>query len=365
MGMSARNIVLLAGRLGAHDARTTLGLAERLGAPGLSAEVVCLSGASGPRAVECPGLGRAWRRSWAVGHLRLAGGPIRPDLLHALGPEMAAPAIALAERWQVPYVLTIREFLPTGGRLRLSGRWCRALVATGRDLAEDLIVRMGVPESWVAVVPPGIELPELTAKVGGAGVPVVGAAGPLVDGSGLATFLGAARRVVDAGVDAEFVVAGQGREEGDLRRRAERLGVADRVTFAGDPGRDGPFWRVLDVFCQTALGPDTGRPLATALARGIPAVASDVPGLRALLADGTVGRLVPPSEPKALADEILALLADPALAAELGGRARRRMAEEFDPAREAGDLAALYRRVIDASEASETGLAEAAMTLRS
>ena len=37
------------------------------------------------------------------------------------------------------------------------------------------------------------------------------------------TFLAAARRVLDSGVDAEFVIAGQGEDEVDLRRRADRL----------------------------------------------------------------------------------------------------------------------------------------------
>jgi hypothetical protein len=39
--------------------------------------------------------------------------------------------------------------------------------------------------------------------------------------------------VLDAGIDAEFVIAGQGESEFNLRRRAERLRIADRTTFAG------------------------------------------------------------------------------------------------------------------------------------
>jgi len=365
MGDPGPNLLFLAGRLEAPDAPEVEGLAERLRAAGFGAEVICLAGGARPGVVECPGLGRRWQRSWAVRRLRPKG-PARPDLIHALGEPMAAAAIALAEHWRVPYVLTIDEFLPPGSRLRLSRRWCRALVATGADLADDLRDHLGVPESRIAAVAPGLVLPEHPATPGVNRVPVIGAAGPIDGGSGFSTFLGAACRVVKAGVDAEFVVAGRGRDEGDLRRRAERLGIGDRVTFAGDLGRDAAFWKVLDVFCRPALAPDSGRPLLAAMSRGIPVVVSDVPGLRPLVADGRAGRLVPPDDPDALAGEILALLADPAAAADLGRRARLRVAEEFDPGREAEELAAFYRQVLEAPpDLHPAGFAAEVETFRS
>ena len=72
------------------------------------------------------------------------------------------------------------------------------------------------------------------------------------------------------------MVAGQGPGETDLRRRAERLRIADRVTFTADTSPEGTFWKVLDVFCLTALIPTTGRALGTALAHGVPSIATDV-----------------------------------------------------------------------------------------
>ncbi len=361
------NLVFLAGRLEAHDAPEVEGLADRLRAAGLGAEIVCLAGGPRPKVVECPGLGRHWQRSWAARRLRPKK-TARPDLLHALGMEMAPAAIALAEHWQVPYVLTIDEFLPPGGRLRLSRKWCRALVATGADLAEDLRLHLGVPESRIAAVSPGLRLPEHPATPGVNRVPVIGAAGPMDADSGFWIFLEAACRVIKAGIDAEFVVAGSGRDEGDLRQRAERLGIGDRVTFAGDLDfdRDATFWKVLDVFCRPALAPDSGRPLRAAMSRGIPVVASAVPGLRPLVAEGRAGRLVPPDDPDALAAEVLALLADPAAAADLGRMGRRQIAEEFDPGREAVELAALYRQIVGAPAGLHaSGFAAAVETFRS
>jgi glycosyltransferase involved in cell wall biosynthesis len=192
------------------------------------------------------------------------------------------------------------------------------------------------------------EPPDARPAAGAGPVRVVGAAGPLVPGSGLPTFLAAARRIIDAGVDAEFVVAGQGPDEADLRRRAERLRVADRVTFTDDPTGTGAFLKVLDVFCQTSLVPTVGRPLGLALAAGVPAVVSDVPGREVFLpdADETTGLRVPPGDPEALAGAVLALLADPVRARQYGRRGRDWVARRFDPGREADALVEVYRRVL-------------------
>ncbi|MEO6808416.1 MAG: glycosyltransferase family 4 protein [Isosphaeraceae bacterium] len=364
MADAAMRVVLLAGRLTASEAGRLRGLVDALRCKDLTIEVVCVAGAASwdgaPGVIEAPGLGSPWRRPWAVRRLASADGPGRPDLLHALGAEMDAAALALAESWRVPYVQTVEEYIPVGGRLRLSRPWCRALVATSVGLADDLARSLSVPGNWIMIVPPGIAIPEHEPAPCETGrVPVVGASAPLVSGSGLVAFLGAARRIVDSGLEAEFVIAGEGPAEADLRRVAERLGVVGRVTFATTPGDGSSFWRVLNVFCQPSRVPNTGRCLAMALAHGVPAVVSDVDGLRCWLDGVKGGRLVPPGDPVALSRAILDLLADPVGARDLGRRGRERVARDFAPDREADRLADLYRRIMEAEPTrrptSETG----------
>ena len=148
--------------------------------------------------------------------------------------------MALADGWRVPYLLTVDDFLPPGGSLRLARRWCRGLIAGGRELADDLVDLTGVPRSWVHVLPPGLPLPDRPACPRSSGVKVVGVAGAMAAGSGLATFLAAAVRVIATGLDVEFVLAGHGPDEPDLRRRADRLGIAAASPSPATPATPAP-----------------------------------------------------------------------------------------------------------------------------
>ena len=65
-----------------------------------------------------------------------------------------------------------------------------------------------------------------------------------------------------------------------------------------------------------------GRVLVEAFCRGRPAIASRVGGIVDLVRDGENGLLVPPQDPQALADALVRVLSDGALAARLAEGAR-------------------------------------------
>ena len=343
-------ILYLLDRLeGIDDLRAFRDLLGRVEARGHPTRVICLSAAPDHGVaglVESPGLGRRWSLPWASRGLGLDRDGGRPRVLHVLGAGMSEAGLAVAERWRLPYLISIDEFPGRSDRLRLSRAWCRGIVATNPELASALVRDYGIPPALIRCIPRGVARPEDPEKPSRSGrVPVVGAAGPLVAASGFVVFLNAARKVVDAGVDAEFLIAGDGEEEAELRRRAERLRIADRLTFAEELAVGQTFWDALDVFCHTSLGPTTGRPLALAMAHGVPSVASDVEGLRALVADGSTGVRIAPGDPSALARAVTALLAEPDRARRLGEAARESIARAHRPDAEADRLAALYAEV--------------------
>ncbi len=347
----ALKLLILTGRPRSDDASWPHpALLDRLERRGLRLQVLCPFRGPGlgsdPRVFESPHLGNRWLRAIAVRRLWSEGQLERPDLIHVAHDEMVDVALALSETGEAPYVQTVSGFRSIELGLRLSRRWCRRLVAASLDLARELVEELGVPSERVVVIPPGIPPADNSArKAGGWNVPVIGAGGPHEEASGLSVFLKAARFVVAAGHDVEFVIASHPSQQAALRQSAQRLQIADRVTMADYPGAGPELWSALDLYCQPAVKPSSGRTLIQALARALPCIATDVKGLRDLIDSGENGLLVAPGEPTALQQAIIALLDQPELARRYGQNALERARTRFDLDVEADRLADLYQEV--------------------
>lgn len=347
------DLVLLAGRLGLDDDGWPLTpLVDRIESRGIATRVLCSAVGNAledPRVVEVPWLSRGWLKYLEVRRLQRGRGFARPSVLHAVHEEMSAVAVALAEAWRIPYIQTIDDFAALDGRLRISRRWLRTLVASSVELASALVAELRFPEDQVIVIPPGIAVESAPVRTEGWKVPVIGAAGPPLEETGFVPFLEAARLVLAQGRDAEFLVANQGGDAIELRRYAQELGIQERVTVADFPAVGPRFWAVLDLYCQPSLVPSSGRTLTLALANGVPSVAADVQGLRGLIEPGRSGLLAAPGDPSALADAFIELLDHPDHARAMAVVARAQMHERFNLDVEADRLAALYRLVVEPS----------------
>ena len=326
-------------------------LLDRLERHGFEIQVLCISKkedlAGDPRALEIPvfwtGLLRAFaaRRIWAESRLE------RPDLLHVLHADLFDVALGLSELGQVPYVQTVADFATIERGLRLSRRWCRRVIATSPDLAAELAQELGIPAEGIALVPHGIPAqPAATPKPAAWTIPVIGAAGPRAEISGLLLFTEAARLIVDVGYDVEFVIACHSDLQNALRDRTKQLGIADQTTLTDYPIAGPDFWSVLDIYCQPALSASIGGTLMLALARALPCIATNVKGLRNLIESGRDGLLVASDDPTALQKAITGMLDDADRARRLGQNACEQARKRFNVEVEADRLAELYWQVL-------------------
>ena len=133
---------------------------------------------------------------------------------------------------------------------------------------------------------------------------------------------------------AVLIVVGDGDYRGALEKLACDLGVAERVRFVGaQPLTEcARYFNLCDVFVDPTLRTDGyDLTIAEAMACAKPVVVSDV-GANATLIDAATmrdGILIPRGDNDALVRETLRILNDPALAAQMGERAREKIATRF------------------------------------
>jgi L-malate glycosyltransferase len=141
----------------------------------------------------------------------------------------------------------------------------------------------------------------------------------------------------------KLVLFGEGELRPELEAQVQRLGIERNFIFAG--GRSDV--KSLLPLCDLAVLPSLTEGLPNAvleyMAAGLPVVATRVGGIPELITDGHTGRLVPPGEPRALADAIEALLKNPRAAKNLGMAARQHVVERFSYGRLLRELEGLYR----------------------
>jgi glycosyltransferase involved in cell wall biosynthesis len=310
--------------------------------------------------VEIAGRPRPARDAAAVLRLRRLLGRAHPGVVHAHGLRagaLAALALALPPRpaHRPALLVTVHNAPATAGPAGLVYGVLERIVARRADevawVSSDLAARMrrlGARDGGRALVAaPASAAPEPaeiaaaraslgsaslgSASPGGAGSgsgrpgdasrPVVLAAGRLAAQKGFGVLLDAATRWQDRVPLPLVVIAGEGPLAGPLRAQARAAGLD--VVFPGQRGDIPALLAAADVV--TVPSDWEGQPLIVqeALRAGRPLVASRTGGIPDLTGeDGAL--LVPPGDAGQLAAAVLAVLADPALAARLAAAARAR-----------------------------------------
>jgi glycosyltransferase involved in cell wall biosynthesis len=291
--------------------------------------------------------------------LRLWRAAGRSDVLHVMANSgwswhlFAAPAIWVARWRQVPVVVNYRggeaaEFLTRSQRVvRWSmGSIARLIVPSG--FLKEVFGRCGMVAE---IVPNIVDLSRFRpAAVRPPSTPHLVVARNLEAIYDNATALQAFAQVLARVPDARLTLAGTGPEHAALEALAQRLGVAAQVTFAGRLEREAMAALLRD--CAVALNPsrvdNTPNSVLEAWASGVPVVSTNVGGVPFIAQHGVTALLVPPQDAAAMADAVVRVLSDAALAGQLSSNGLAQ-AQHYTWERVAPRLAEVYRAAIDVS----------------
>jgi L-malate glycosyltransferase len=299
---------------------------------GLRADGIAMSVFDPPQFVEQ----WAWRRTRRLGATLLPARQLRryrPDLVHVAfcWTSYGASALWLAHHCAVPAVVSVHNafpattFHPWHARLYAEAfSTVRGVYAVSGSAMEHFLALFGayLPASArVSVIPNGVDtnrfVPSPARRVNARerfGL----AQGSLVIGSvarlsaqkrpeALIDLLAALRRRYD---NLSLVFAGSGPLEQDLRAKAQALGMTPYVVFAGQVSAVEEIMPAFDLHLLLSRNEGFGIATIEAMACGVPAVGTDVPGTADILRGSRGGLLVPLHDARAAHDAIAALLGD-------------------------------------------------------
>ncbi len=250
------------------------------------------------------------------------------DVVHVHEPTIPAVGAAATMMAKVPVVAT---FHAAGAASAFYERWRPLAERILASITLNIVVSESARQTVIPhfpgeyrVIPNGIDIDRYAAARDGRKIPgrvmFIGRAEPR---KGLPALLEAFQGLRRRMPSATLVLAGTTPEE--LRDHAARgRGAPDRVldgvTALGRVPHDVKVREMAsaEVLCAPSNGGESfGMILVEAMSAGLPVIASDIPGYRAVLAEGSAGVLVPPDDPAALESALFTVLSDPGLRRDL------------------------------------------------
>jgi glycosyltransferase involved in cell wall biosynthesis len=161
------------------------------------------------------------------------------------------------------------------------------------------------------------------------------------------TLVGAMPSVISRVPDARLVIVGRdGTAATSTRTRIEELGLGERVWCAGFRSDVATFFEAADCFVLSSTYEGIAGAVIEAMLAGVPAVATDLPGVREITLDGALVDLIPIGDSAALADAVIEVLRGAGAARQVGA-ARIHAATAFSTAAASEGLLGIYHAAID------------------
>ncbi|MFC2052215.1 glycosyltransferase family 4 protein [Chloroflexota bacterium] len=205
-----------------------------------------------------------------------------------------------------------------------------SITAVGSGVAKELAAEYGLNSSRVAVIRNGVNTNIFTPKFDREGVKIL-FTGRLVYRKGLVDLIKSAEYICKEYPSASFTIIGDGPLRPTLEKMAHELHLEDNFSFLGFLPREEliHYYQNETVYVLPAYYEGLPTTVLEAMSCGMPVVATDIPGPADAVVNGETGFLVPPQEPKLLADCVLKLLGDKNLRQKMGKAGRERVEKQF------------------------------------
>ncbi len=151
-----------------------------------------------------------------------------------------------------------------------------------------------------------------------------------------------ARRLIDAGADVVFLLAGEGPERAPLERAIARMALDRHVRLLGHVANTHDLLRATDIAVLTTVAEGLPNALLEAGAAGVPCISTENGGASEVVLPGRTGYLVLVNDDDAMVTRLQELAADAGRRAAMGAAAREHVLARFSPEALGDRILAVY-----------------------
>lgn len=240
---------------------------------------------------------------------------------------------------------------------RFAGRLCNGCVANCEAIKEQMVINEKVAADKIDVIYNGLDLTPFNSPAVqtlrnelniSEQTQLVGMVANMYhEIKGHRYFLQAAKRILEAREDVEFVLVGDGWLRKSLESMAHDLGIAGKVHFLGTRSNIPPIISsfAVSVLCSTSEG--FSNVILESMASAKPVVATRVGGNAEMVIDGVTGHIIPPADSSALASSVLSILDSTSRAQEMGKSARDEVTKRFSVQAMVSGYEKLYCQMVE------------------
>lgn len=293
---------------------------------------------------------------------------VRPDIVHHVGVKPLLYGSMAAKLARVPamvtafaglgYVFTsadvrarvMRGAIVPAARLLVNGSRSRIIVQNLDNEASLVAAGVASPSRVVLVRGAGVDLIEFAPSEELPGVPLVVLPARLLWDKGVGEFVGAARLLRNAGVEARFALVGAPDPANPEAVSDQQLATWKRegvVEVWGNRDDMPEVLRQSHIVCLPSYAEGLPKSLLEGAAAARAIVTTDVPGCREIVKEGENGLTVPARDVDVLAGALRRLIEDAALRRRMGEKGRQIVEQEFAIEHVVRDTLAIYEELLE------------------
>jgi len=290
---------------------------------------------------------------------------VKPDLVHA-GPLTTCsflvaktgfrPLVQMS--WGSDILFEAKNSALARRRVRAALRSANVLIADCGAVG-DAAAKLGFPRKKMVTFPWGVDLERFSPHGGDGGlrkrlgwqnnfvVLHVRNWEPHYDAE---TVLRAFLRAAAKQQNLRLLMPGTGSQGPQLRKLVQKSGLSDRVHFPGPVAQENlpAYYRAADLYVSASKSDGSSVSLMEALASGLPALVSDIPGNREWVWPAKEGWLFALNDQQGLADKIVAAMSKPTVLQKMAKQARATAVKRADWTRNKKELFRAYQLALKA-----------------